>query len=470
MRRNGALLGTLAVLFLGTPSAEAGPRCSNPNGPAAPTLAYALGECEQDSQGGFSGRQRLVVRRGDCDPVAVVEISRPGPVPDPLGLCRLYGKTLNGTYSLLVGGFQWIRVTPDGAGVVFELTNRFRIFPQFEPELPEEGIFFVGSDGTGLKRLGPPLRIQGFSTSSTSPTPENPLGLNINLAGFSTAMSPRGRTVAFVDLGPGPEGQEAPQIWILDIASGERRPLTSFRPPGPVPAFSDGVCCLSYPNEHTVAFLSGPISKYVAGRVGTNGRRLRYKDLVPVGAGAVMPQFSVVRGPLNAELVQLSPPSPDGTGEVTEIYLARGRHVLQLTKFGRPDTAQPILTRGRVLFVAGADPFGENPLHMGQLFSVGFFASGLRQLTHLGTKERLCRVRPGTVMVDSTGRDIIFNSVCDPFGTNPFGEQLFGIRRDGSGLRQLTALRGYAIDADGTAHAELIIDADVSGGGLESYR
>ena len=50
----------------------------------------------------------------------------------------------------------------------------------------------------------------------------------------------------------------------------------------------------------------------------------------------------------------------------------------------------------------------------------------------------------------------VFPSACDPFGTNPgIGVQIFAIRPDGSGLRQLTKLRGLFTDADGAVHDEL---------------
>jgi len=37
---------------------------------------------------------------------------------------------------------------------------------------------------------------------------------------------------------------------------------------------------------------------------------------------------------------------------------------------------------------------------------------------------------------------LLFASSCDPLGGNPFGDQLFAMRQDGTGLRQVTAARG----------------------------
>jgi hypothetical protein len=52
-------------------------------------------------------------------------------------------------------------------------------------------------------------------------------------------------------------------------------------------------------------------------------------------------------------------------------------------------------------------------------------------------------------------RTVVFYSSCDPFGTNPYGGQLFAIRPDGSKLRQLTRARGRVIEDDGEFTVEL---------------
>jgi hypothetical protein len=50
---------------------------------------------------------------------------------------------------------------------------------------------------------------------------------------------------------------------------------------------------------------------------------------------------------------------------------------------------------------------------------------------------------------------VLFSSSCDPVGGNPFGNQLFAMRPDGTGLRQLTNAGGMTTDPDGTVHVEL---------------
>jgi len=51
---------------------------------------------------------------------------------------------------------------------------------------------------------------------------------------------------------------------------------------------------------------------------------------------------------------------------------------------------------------------------------------------------------------------IVFGSTCDPFDTNPtLAGQIFAMRPDGSGLRQLTFTRGIEAGADGSLHFEL---------------
>src|SRR5262249_49082495 len=48
-----------------------------------------------------------------------------------------------------------------------------------------------------------------------------------------------------------------------------------------------------------------------------------------------------------------------------------------------------------------------------------------------------------------------FGSTCDPFGANAYGEQIFALRPDGSGLRQLTSTRGLVRGASGIVETEL---------------
>ena len=58
--------------------------------------------------------------------------------------------------------------------------------------------------------------------------------------------------------------------------------------------------------------------------------------------------------------------------------------------------------------------------------------------------------------LDAATGTLVFFSSCDPFGTNPYGDQLFAIRTDGARLRQLTHARGLGTEADGTVSAENI--------------
>jgi hypothetical protein len=59
----------------------------------------------------------------------------------------------------------------------------------------------------------------------------------------------------------------------------------------------------------------------------------------------------------------------------------------------------------------------------------------------------------------------VFDSSCDPFGTNLYGDQLFAIRSDGSRLRTLTHTKGFVEYPDGSVTTELtgIWDYGLSG-------
>jgi hypothetical protein len=65
---------------------------------------------------------------------------------------------------------------------------------------------------------------------------------------------------------------------------------------------------------------------------------------------------------------------------------------------------------------------------------------------------------------------LVFDTTCDPLGTNPYGIQMFAMRPDGSGLRQLTDARGLVREADGTVSVEYVSHWAYSGASLERQR
>src|SRR5262249_44502180 len=126
------------------------------------TLAYVVSECTADAQGRSSLGQKLLIRRGNCDPGTVAEAGPSAPVPDSTGLCRSLGLQRSGDVFVAENAsvFQAIAVVPDGSGVVFDVTKQFSK-TAFTPEPPKEGIFFVRADGSGLRELGQPSRVPG---------------------------------------------------------------------------------------------------------------------------------------------------------------------------------------------------------------------------------------------------------------------------------------------------------------------
>jgi hypothetical protein len=50
---------------------------------------------------------------------------------------------------------------------------------------------------------------------------------------------------------------------------------------------------------------------------------------------------------------------------------------------------------------------------------------------------------------------VVFASNCDPLGANPLGAQIFAMRPDGRGLRQLTDAAGFTTNPDGSFRVEL---------------
>ncbi|HXJ35655.1 MAG TPA: hypothetical protein VMS22_16605, partial [Candidatus Eisenbacteria bacterium] len=59
---------------------------------------------------------------------------------------------------------------------------------------------------------------------------------------------------------------------------------------------------------------------------------------------------------------------------------------------------------------------------------------------------------------------LVFDATCDPSGLRPVSGQVFAMRGDGSGLRQLTSYRGtQGTAADGTLTVELPGPIEYSG-------
>src|SRR5262249_4170399 len=196
--------------------------CTAPGAPI-PTPAHVVTECTRDPQGRASVKQKLLLRRGTCHPVTVIETPFTTPVPDPT-LCRLFGEARNGAFAIVGGAFQRLAVLPDGSGVVFEMTKQFSVYPPFTPEPPQgEGIFLVRADGNGLRRLGPASRFPTFIVVNDA---NSPLGISFPVTGMIYSVSPNGRSIALIDLGPDTAGHEAPQIFLLDLRSGRRTQLT----------------------------------------------------------------------------------------------------------------------------------------------------------------------------------------------------------------------------------------------------
>jgi hypothetical protein len=154
---------------------------------------------------------------------------------------------------------------------------------------------------------------------------------------------------------------------------------------------------------------------------------------------------------------------------VQEVFVRDGKNVLQLTTIGRSDTqfAFRLRDRNHIVFASSGDPVKRNPRNTCQLFGIDRFAGHLTQLTRFmpdSTSPVGCNggvPPPGCTVVSSIGRQdpktgaIVFDSSCDPFGLAPRSQQLYAMRPDGSGFRQLTNYRGTTIAPDGTVTVEL---------------
>jgi len=465
-----------------------GGRAGCPLGGPAPirTLAYVVTEC-RDGPEGFSSRQALRVRRGDHEPITVAASPATGPVDlssqeaafeATLGyrkLCEAFGAFRVGGASTFLGVFHRLRVSPDGSAVVFEVTDDYTSMLPLQGILPpeREGIFFVRSDGTGLQRLGRASREPSFFFELG--------GAAVVWAPYELRFSPDGRRIVYTDRGPGPGGEEATQVFTLEVGGGKPARQVTRLPSGPTwegggnrtvgpPWFIDNETI----GFGTTAKIDGenPEGTPVGVTVRVDGTGLRVFPLPsPAAAGSVVPVFAVTGARPAVTVVGLPGPAVNSTppAGIREVLLVDGTRLLQLTNLRRFDTGTPTMRPGgrRVFFPASADPSGTNPGQECQLFSISRLGTRLRQLTFFRTVDRAvngcwpipesreCEIGGSLNVQDPRTGTLVFGSTCDPFGANAYGEQIFALRPDGSGLRQLTSTRGLVRGASGIVETEL---------------
>ena len=425
------------------------------------TLAYIWNECRSDARG-ITVRRELRIRRGNCAPVTVRTIGPAEPVPDPLHLCEIYGASGTGAGAAVIGGFERLAVAPDGSGVVFEVTNTVvdpSLFGGLSPDPIEEGFFYVRADGTGLRRLGPPSHAPLWQLI---PDPSSSLGgVDVSTLVLSIAFSRDGRTVVYTDLGPGPNGEEAPQVVTLDIATGRRIQLTSLPPP------EEGVVNgTRFVDKDTIIFVIGddqgaPVRFFTVKTDGSGFAPL--PAIVPAAGGTVIPDFSVVGG--GTDLLTIATPghaSDLPAQHPREIFVWDGENLLQLTHLDLFHTLAMFLgSRRRALFSASADPLGTNRSHIPQVFSIDTLGRRLRQVTRLTGGPVQCGETLAALCDDIAGQQdpatdtIVFQAACGSLRESAFAGQIFAVRPDGSRLRQLTAARGCVVGADGSVTFEV---------------
>jgi hypothetical protein len=441
-------------------------------------LAYVITECSEGPHQGYNHEQSLVIRRGDDELVRVAEIPAIGEQPFA-GPCKLWGKSQSGSGSVANGAFQRLRMSPDGSLLVFEVTDDFSYVSQDQVPPDQEGIFVVRTDGSGLRRIAAASRSRCFHYDFATGVSESDIAF-----GFSAD----GSTIAFADIGPGPRG-DAVQIFTLELATGKRHQVTELptvphvprgRAPASFPGFLDAetITFHSYANPIIAGEESNPDGERRMFSVKTDDPSSL--QLVPFFAEAgniseIIKAFQIT-GPdpvARTMPVKGTPVNPERGifGDVIlEAFVLDSRRVLQLTSFGRSDTASMSMSvdRHRIFFYA-APLLDGNPFRNCQLFSVDRTGADLRQLTDFNvgeTSQQGCGLvepdEPGCVIwmggalgQDSVTRSILFTSNCDPDGTVSNGGEIFAVRPDGTGLRQLTDMRGMVIEGDGTVTVQL---------------
>jgi hypothetical protein len=460
----------LFVLLALTACGGGGGGAPLPEGPT--TLAYAVSECRQEKGGeAFLTRQVLYVRQGDGEPRPVMEFGEVGPKLNNILCYGEFGLPRLGLGSTALWPLQRLGVSRDGSLVVFEVTDDFSLFSRSQVPTEQKGIYVVHADGSGLRRLGPASRAPCFTPTSFP---------------CFFPFSPNGRTVTFTDLDSALPQLDAPQVFTLDVVTGEPyfqlTHLPAATPPtGYLASFTpefldaESITFRSYANPSTDGHPNGANPDGVATNftVKTDGTGLEPVPVIVLPGGGIIPNFTITSAePLATGIVVPGEKPVNGPGTFGDVvgeiftFASNPSQVLQLTNFRRSDTYYAKLTADlqRVVFLASADPLGSNPAYHCEVFSIDRLGSDLRQLTNIGEglpwncdyfglNPRTCSSTE--LLIDPVTGWVTFYSSCNPFGSNPYGSQIFTMRPDGTGLRQLTATRGMTRDADGTLTFEL---------------
>jgi len=432
------------------------------------TFVYVDTAC-RDSADGFSMTQELRVLRGENGPLTIARIPMVGPLQVPVTYCGDLALPRSAPLFLAFGGFQRLAMSPVATVIVFEVTDDFSILGQSFVPAEQKGIFRIRPDGSGLRRLGNPSRVPAIST-----------GFGRSESNFY--FSPSGRLVSFTDIGPGPGGEDAVQVFVLDVETGKRTQLTHM-PPAARPGL-DGGGADDFLNERTVVFDGifnpdglNPDGKERVFTVDVVTRQIKVESTVaiPGGGFVAVPSITGFGRVTFPAMVPGTPVNKQAGENVFELFITDGTNLLQLTNFGRSDTSPGVpfvsIDGAHAFFVASADPDQMNPSELCQIFSVDALGGDVRQLTRFSASQRSAlgcvafgRASEGCttefndsqrVSQDARSGTVVFGSSCDPFGTNQNGVQIFAIRPDGSGLHALTDARGLVRNTDRSVEAEL---------------
>jgi len=126
------------------------------------------------------------------------------------------------------------------------------------------------------------------------------------------AVSPDGRSIAFIDLGPDTAGNEAPEIFLLDLRSGRRTQLTQLSRV----ASGGDLRSPSFLDSRTIGFYSGfsasngtnaPLKAYL---VKTDGTALHEVIGTPtaVPGARIVPHFGITSARQRILLVRMQGP------------------------------------------------------------------------------------------------------------------------------------------------------------------
>lgn len=361
----------------------------------------------------LSGNGNLIAFLANTDPLGTNSSHQ-----TQLFVIRRDGTGLLQLTSTTTGSFGGVEISDDGTRIVFIHTADL---VGTNADLSSE-LFAINGDGTGLRQL---TAQSGFSISNPS------------LAGGGTRIA--FQSDADLVLGQNPNHRD--EIFAIDWVGTGLRQVTHTTaligtPAAQFPSITDDGQSIVFHSNHVAGFTNID-SNYEIWRIRFDGTGLRALTSTAISVGCVLPKIAGGGGRVAFySLATLTGGSnPDGNPELNVID-GNGGAIRQLsnTTYGFVNTPEITADGRRVVFNSDGNLLGGDGDRGGELYRIDPDGGAVVQLTTLSSGGA------DNPAIADDGQLIVFDADANPTGGNlDASRELFSIRADGTNIRQLTS-------------------------------